>query len=96
MDDSEIPMTRGNIKRPNLTPQRRLAVYHELLGSHFNNKLKQGSIKTIANKFSISSKTVSRIWHQAKESLAEGAEVADIKSRKKGAPDVNPKILILN
>lgn len=77
-------LAKNGRERPNLSPNTRQAVYHALLELSNNNKLKQGSIKTTANKFNISVKTVSRIWHQARKSLADGAEVADVKSRKKG------------
>ena len=43
------------------------------------------------NKFNISVKTVSRIWHQARKSLTDSAEVADVKSLKKERVGRKPK-----
>lgn len=70
--------------RPNATEEERVGILQALLTLSENGKLVKGAIQVTAAKFMKSSKTISRIWRRAQESLQSGAVCADMASRKRG------------
>ena len=52
----------------NLSDEERIAVYHELLAKSTKGVLEYGTLGSIADKFGVHSRTVSRIWSRAKAS----------------------------
>lgn len=57
--------------------EKRRAIYHTLLEKSDNGKLKKGVTNMVASSFSISMRTVQRIWKQAKD-------FGDVNHRKTG------------
>ncbi|KAK1367812.1 hypothetical protein POM88_033904 [Heracleum sosnowskyi] len=63
-----------------LSNAERRSIYLALLSKSNNGKLKKGSTKVVAIMFSISTRTVTRIWKQSKTPLANG--VVDVSHQK--------------
>ena len=61
--------------KSNLTNDERQTIYQSLLQESLNGELKNGSIKKLARKFSVSERTISRIWHRAKLQILQGSTV---------------------
>lgn len=70
----------GNSKA-NLPDSERNAILQTLLSHSEDGKLKTGELSRVADKFKLSTKTISRIWHRAKECWASGMKHADVGSR---------------
>lgn len=70
--------------KKSLTDDQRLAIYHSLLASSDNGKLKHGSLTGVAKQFGVSAQTVRRVWRRGQSSVAKGAVVADVRARTKG------------
>lgn len=71
-------------KKPNLTDDQRLAAYHMMLEMQIPEKpgkLKRGALKLVAEKFKVTSDTISAIWKRGQQSIAEGKIVADCSSK---------------
>jgi len=68
-------------QKKNLSNDERQAIYEFLLTQSNDGKLKKGSMGAAANLYSASIRTVSRIWHRAILSIANGANSADVSSR---------------
>lgn len=66
-----------------LTNERRQLIFETLLKESKDGKLKQGTITAAASYFSISRRTVLRIWKQAKECWARGVPV-DVSTKFRG------------
>src|SRR5271170_8028946 len=69
--------------KKNLTDAERRAVFEYLLRDSNGWKLKKGSISSASDLFSVSTNTISKIWHQGKNSCQDGSP-ADVSARKKG------------
>lgn len=65
------PSTNLSTKK-NITLAQRQAIYQFLLQESSDGELKKGSISEIASRFSVSTRTISRIWHQAKFQIDHG------------------------
>ena len=57
------------------------AIYMALLKKRVNGKLKMGTTKTVANEFSVSMRTVQRIWKKAKETSNGVIDVSHHKTK---------------
>lgn len=64
-----------------MTNYERQAIYESLLEESLNGELKKGSIVTLARKYGVSNRTISRIWHQARLQILNGSMV-DVSSKK--------------
>lgn len=62
----------------NLTSEEENSVYHELLEKLSSARLIHGSMKQLAEKFEISEKTISRIWHRGKATLFYLTDMEDL------------------
>ncbi|KAI3511819.1 hypothetical protein L1887_18977 [Cichorium endivia] len=62
-------------KRQYISVVQRRAIYEALLQASDSGELERGAISTIAAHFSVSNRTVSRIWHQAKSQVDQGLPV---------------------
>ena len=62
-------------KSKNLTNPQRLHVFQLLLKDYDGKKLKHGSIKQLAESFSVSTKTIAKIWKLGSSFIASGAPV---------------------
>ncbi|XP_022013709.1 uncharacterized protein LOC110913170 [Helianthus annuus] len=58
--------------KPRLTNSERRTIYEVILEQSNDGKLKYGSISDVASHFSVSTRTVSRIWHQARFQVQHG------------------------
>lgn len=76
-----------NTHKKNMSNDQRRLVYEFLLQRYQDSKLKVGAISEAAVKFSVATKTISRIWHrgQTSNSSSPGHIIpTDVSSRKKG------------
>ncbi|KAL4555565.1 hypothetical protein LXL04_038188 [Taraxacum kok-saghyz] len=91
MDHSMIVVT----KRQHISVVQRRAIYEALLQASDSGELEKGAISTVASHFSVSKRTVSRIWHQAKSQTDHGLPVdlssnlAMVVGRKRVQVDLN-------
>ncbi|KAI3940898.1 hypothetical protein MKW98_008270, partial [Papaver atlanticum] len=69
----------GN-KKKNLTSNLKRAIIENLMEACINGKLGKGEIANIANRFSVSTRSVSRLWHDLKTANANGV-MLDISSK---------------
>ncbi|KAI5386953.1 hypothetical protein KIW84_073192 [Lathyrus oleraceus] len=60
-----------------LSNEERMAIYHQLLPKSVDGKLSRGITNVVASSFSVSRRTIQRIWKRAKES-----EIHDVSHRK--------------
>ena len=79
--------------KTNLTDSQRRAIYETLLQWTKDGKLPKGCISEVAAKFSVSTKTVSRIWQRGRESIESELSAADASLRKKGRSGGRKKAL---
>ncbi|KAL7589894.1 hypothetical protein Lser_V15G40182 [Lactuca serriola] len=90
MDHMDITHTKKNT-----TVEQRHAIYEALLQASFSGELQRGAISDVASQFSVSNRTVSRIWHQAKFQINHGLPVvlssnmAKVVGRKRVQVDFN-------
>ncbi|GJS04025.1 hypothetical protein Tco_0320533 [Tanacetum coccineum] len=75
MDHSNTLVTRKNT-----TDSERQAIYQSLLEESFNGQLKKGTIGTVASKYKVCKRTVTRIWNHAKFQLEHELTV-DVSSK---------------
>ncbi|XP_023767508.1 uncharacterized protein LOC111916103 [Lactuca sativa] len=61
--------------KKNTTIAQRQAIFQSLLQESFDGRLKKGSVSEVASLFSVSKRTVSRIWHQGKNQVDHGLPV---------------------
>ncbi|KAL7601440.1 hypothetical protein Lser_V15G26026 [Lactuca serriola] len=66
--------TNPPIKK-NTTIAQHQAIFQSLLQESFDERLKKGSASEVASLFSVSKRTVSRIWHQGKNQVDHGLPV---------------------
>lgn len=64
----------------NLSDEERIAVYHELLAKSIRGKLDYGTLGTVAGKFGVHYRTISRIWRRTKASGSYLGGVKVVKS----------------
>ncbi|KAL4560955.1 hypothetical protein LXL04_033112 [Taraxacum kok-saghyz] len=76
MENCTNPSTKKNT-----TLAERQAIYQFLLQKSIDGELKKGSISEVASIFSVSKRTISRIWHQAKIHVDQGLPI-DLSSNK--------------
>ncbi|KAI3928371.1 hypothetical protein MKW98_023972 [Papaver atlanticum] len=69
----------GN-KKKNMTFNLKRAIIENLMQACINGKLGKGEITNIANRFSVSTRSVSRLWHDLKTANANGV-MLDISSK---------------
>ncbi|KAL2553505.1 uncharacterized protein Fot_07124 [Forsythia ovata] len=72
---------RGPNKKKNFTSETKRAVFEMLLEASRDGKIPKGSISKVANTFSISRRSVSRIWHNTKCSSSTIGEIPDFSSK---------------
>ncbi|XP_022737237.1 uncharacterized protein LOC111290126 [Durio zibethinus] len=72
----EFIMINTNGRQPNkhLTRKQRQALFESLLKQSSDGKLKKGSISRIVDMFLVSTRTVIRLWNQAKQFVEESIE----------------------
>lgn len=68
-------------KKKNLSSDTRRAIFEMLIHERQDGKLAKGIISKVANSFSISTRSVSRIWHDVKYFSATNSNVPDFSSR---------------
>ncbi|XP_074352653.1 uncharacterized protein LOC141691797 [Apium graveolens] len=71
-------------KTKNLSIDDRRAIYIALLKKSVNGKLKWGTTKAVANEFSVTMRTVQRIWKRAKETSNGVVNVSHLKTKNCG------------
>ncbi|XP_017240013.1 uncharacterized protein LOC108212812 [Daucus carota subsp. sativus] len=71
--DSRLQSQRASRKNKNLSNEDRRRIYQTLLTKSVDGKLRRGTIREVSAIFSISSRTVARIWKQATQSSNNGA-----------------------
>ncbi|KAL8107287.1 hypothetical protein AgCh_023913 [Apium graveolens] len=71
-------------KTKNLSNDDRRAIYIALLKKSVNGKLKWGTTKAVANEFSVTMRTVQRIWKRAKETSNGVVNVSHLKIKNCG------------
>lgn len=69
----------GN-KKKNMTSNLKRAILENLMQASINGKLGKGQITNIADRFSVSTRSVSRLWHDSKIASANGV-MLDISSK---------------
>ncbi|KAL2556006.1 uncharacterized protein Fot_00745 [Forsythia ovata] len=72
---------RGPNKKKNFTSETRRVVFEMLLGESRDGKIPKGALSKVANSFSISRISVSRIWHDAKCSSSTICDILDFSSK---------------
>ncbi|XP_076900093.1 uncharacterized protein LOC143554124 [Bidens hawaiensis] len=68
-------------KKTNLTNEQRQSIYQMLFQQSVNGGLKSEFTRDVATLFSVSTRTISRIWHDAKLQLQHGS-VVDVSSKR--------------
>ncbi|KAF0714687.1 Aste57867_3751 [Aphanomyces stellatus] len=90
MPSCPYPASRGHAAPSkggrNLSDEQRRAVYEMLLELAVDGVLPRGAFTNTAHRIGCNWQTISRLWSQARSSLAQGAAVADVAAKMKGKP----------
>jgi hypothetical protein len=78
-------------KLSNVTNEVRNGILQALLRRATHNTLEKGALSDTAVAFGLSTKTISRIWHRAKQCFENGQQFADVSSKIKEKSGRKPK-----
>jgi hypothetical protein len=78
---SQDSIQLNNSQKPNLTDLERRFIYQFLSERSHEGKLPKGIAAHLSSKFSVTPRTISRIWQQGQRSISDGLPYANVESR---------------